>query len=253
MPAGWRGPAPPALPAVTIESKPFGKDRAAFEAALQAALDQHRVELICLGGFMRLFTAEFVQRWHGRMLNIHPSLLPSFPGLDPHGQALRAGVKISGATVHFVIPETDAGPIVMQGAVAVADDDTAETLAARILRSGAPHLSRSAAAARRRRSAPRRRCLQDVGNASAGGVLISPALSGTGRDRGLQGSRLKDFASKASRDDKDCEMDELKNKIPRREPGAIMIACADRDEVYETFRFSAELLPRFSTRSYSTT
>ncbi len=118
---------------VTIESKPFGKDRAAFEAALQAALDQHRVEMICLGGFMRLLTAEFVQRWYGRMLNIHPSLLPSFPGLDPQGQALRAGVKISGATVHFVIPETDAGPILMQGAVAVADDDTAETLAARIL------------------------------------------------------------------------------------------------------------------------
>ena len=82
---------------------------------------------------MRLFTAEFVQRWYGRMLNIHPSLLPSFPGLDPHGQALRAGVKISGATVHFVIPETDAGPIVMQGAVPVRDDDTPETLAARIL------------------------------------------------------------------------------------------------------------------------
>jgi phosphoribosylglycinamide formyltransferase 1 len=121
------------IPAVTIESKPFGKDRAAFEAVLQSALDQHRVELICLGGFMRLFTAEFVQRWYGRMINIHPSLLPSFPGLDPQGQALRAGVKISGATVHFVIPETDAGPILMQGAVAVADDDTAETLAARIL------------------------------------------------------------------------------------------------------------------------
>lgn len=118
---------------VIIESKPFGRDRAAFEAVLQSALDQHEIELICLGGFMRLFTAEFVQRWHGRMLNIHPSLLPSFPGLDPHGQALNAGVKISGATVHFVIPETDAGPIVMQGAVAVADDDTPETLAARIL------------------------------------------------------------------------------------------------------------------------
>jgi phosphoribosylglycinamide formyltransferase 1 len=118
---------------LVIESKPFGADRAAFEAVLQPALDQHKVELICLGGFMRLFTAEFVQRWYGRMLNIHPSLLPSFPGLDPHGQALRAGVKISGATVHFVIPQTDAGPIVMQGAVAVGDDDTAETLAARIL------------------------------------------------------------------------------------------------------------------------
>jgi phosphoribosylglycinamide formyltransferase-1 len=89
--------------------------------------------LNCLGGFMRLFTAEFVQRWYGRMLNIHPSLLPSFPGLDPQGQALRAGVKISGATVHFVIPETDAGPILMQGAVAVRDDDTPDTLGARIL------------------------------------------------------------------------------------------------------------------------
>src|SRR6202795_3595896 len=121
------------VPAVTIESKPFGKDRAAFEAVLQSALDQHSIDLICLGGFMRLFTAQFVQRWYGRMLNIHPSLLPSFPGLDPQGQALRAGVKITGATVHFVIPETDAGPILMQGAVAVRDDDTPDTLAARIL------------------------------------------------------------------------------------------------------------------------
>jgi phosphoribosylglycinamide formyltransferase-1 len=100
---------------------------------LEEKLAQHRVELICLGGFMRLFTAGFVQRWYGRMLNIHPSLLPLFPGLDPHGQALRAGVKISGATVHFVIPETDAGPIVMQGAVPVRDDDTAEALSQRIL------------------------------------------------------------------------------------------------------------------------
>jgi phosphoribosylglycinamide formyltransferase-1 len=116
-----------------IESKPFGKDRTGFEAMLQRALDEKKVDLICLGGFMRLFTAEFVQRWYGKMLNIHPSLLPSFPGLDPHGQALAAGVKISGATVHFVIPETDAGPILMQGAVVVADDDTAETLAQRIL------------------------------------------------------------------------------------------------------------------------
>ena len=118
---------------VVIESKPFGKDRAAFEGVLQRALDDMNVELICLGGFMRLFTAGFVQRWYGKMLNIHPSLLPSFPGLDPHGQALHAGVKISGATVHFVIPETDAGPIVMQGAVPVRDDDTPETLAARVI------------------------------------------------------------------------------------------------------------------------
>src|ERR1700735_1406382 len=121
------------IAALTIESQPFGRDRAAFEVVLQSALDQHRIDLICLGGFMRLFTAEFVQRWFGRMLNIHPSLLPSFPGLDPQGQALRAGVKISGATVHFVIPATQGGPIVVQGGVAVGDDDTADTLAARIL------------------------------------------------------------------------------------------------------------------------
>ena len=121
------------IPTVVIESQPFGRDRAAFEKALETALGQYKVELICLGGFMRLFTADFVQRWYDKMLNIHPSLLPSFPGLDPHGQALNAGVKISGATVHFVIPKTDAGPIVMQGAVPVRDDDTVETLSARIL------------------------------------------------------------------------------------------------------------------------
>jgi phosphoribosylglycinamide formyltransferase-1 len=121
------------VPTVVVESKPFGKDRAGFEAALQATLDECRIELICLAGFMRLFTAHFVQRWYGRMLNIHPSLLPSFPGLDPHGQALRAGVKISGATVHFVIPETDAGPILMQGAVSVSDHDSTDTLSERIL------------------------------------------------------------------------------------------------------------------------
>jgi phosphoribosylglycinamide formyltransferase 1 len=121
------------IAALAIESKTFGEDRKAFEAVLQAALDEHRIELVCLGGFMRLFSADFVRHWYGRMLNIHPSLLPSFPGLDPHGQALRAGVRISGATVHFVIAETDAGPIVMQGAVEVRGDDTPHTLAARVL------------------------------------------------------------------------------------------------------------------------
>jgi phosphoribosylglycinamide formyltransferase-1 len=116
-----------------LDHRPYGKDRAAYEAALQAILDEHRIELICLGGFMRLFTVEFVQRWQGRMLNIHPSLLPSFKGLDPHGQALAAGVKITGATVHFVTPEMDSGPIVCQAAVPVLEDDTTETLAARVL------------------------------------------------------------------------------------------------------------------------
>ena len=121
------------VPTAVLDHKPFGKDRAAFEAALQKILDDHRIELICLAGFMRLFTAEFVQRWSGRMLNIHPSLLPLFPGLDPHGQALRAGAKTSGATVHFVTPETDAGPIIAQESVPILAGDTAETLAARVL------------------------------------------------------------------------------------------------------------------------
>src|ERR1700732_3272111 len=162
--------------ALAIESKPFGRDRAAFEAALQSALDQHKVDLICLGGFMRLFTAEFVQRWHGRMLNIHPSLLPSFPGLEPQAQALRAGVKISGATVHFVTPETDAGPILMQGAVAVLDDDTAETLAARILEVEHriyPAALRLLASGQIRLEGE---LCKTTGNAASGGSLISPAV-----------------------------------------------------------------------------
>jgi phosphoribosylglycinamide formyltransferase 1 len=122
-----------AIPTAVIDHRPHGKDRAAFERALEAVLEEHRVELVCLAGFMRLLTRDFVLQWQGRMLNIHPSLLPSFPGLDAHGQALKAGVKISGATVHFVAPEADAGPIVAQAAVPVRDDDTPETLAARVL------------------------------------------------------------------------------------------------------------------------
>jgi phosphoribosylglycinamide formyltransferase-1 len=131
--AGLKHASDAGVATTVLDHKPFGKDRAAFEAALQAVLDQRGIEFICLAGFMRLFTAPFVQRWEGRMLNIHPSLLPSFPGLDPHGQALRTGVKISGATVHLVIPETDAGPIIAQAAVPVGENDTAETLAARVL------------------------------------------------------------------------------------------------------------------------
>jgi phosphoribosylglycinamide formyltransferase-1 len=122
-----------AIPTCVIDHRPYGKDRVAFDRALDAVLEEHRVELVCLAGFMRLLTTDFVLRWQGRMLNIHPALLPSFPGLDAHGQALKAGVKISGATVHFVAPEADAGPIVAQAAVPVRDDDTAETLAARVL------------------------------------------------------------------------------------------------------------------------
>ena len=121
------------IPTAIIDHKPYGKDRAAFETALQAELQARDVGLICLAGFMRLFTPAFVDTWQGRMLNIHPSLLPSFKGLDPHGQALGAGAKITGATVHFVTPEIDAGPIIAQAAVPVHENDTAETLAARVL------------------------------------------------------------------------------------------------------------------------
>lgn len=118
---------------VTVESKPFGKDRDAFERAMHAELVARNVELVCLAGFLRLLTPWFVQQWDKRMLNIHPALLPSYRGLHTHERALADGVKIHGATVHFVVPEMDSGPIVMQGAVAVRDDDTAETLAARVL------------------------------------------------------------------------------------------------------------------------
>jgi phosphoribosylglycinamide formyltransferase-1 len=172
--AGLEKAAASGIPTLVIESKPFGKDRAGFEVVLQRALEEQKVELICLGGFMRLFTAEFVQRWYGKMLNIHPSLLPSFPGLDPHGQALQAGVKISGATVHFVIPETDAGPIIMQGAVTVADGDTAETLSQRIL--GIEH--RIYPEALRLLASGKLRLQGDIckidGSADRDGTLISP-------------------------------------------------------------------------------
>jgi phosphoribosylglycinamide formyltransferase-1 len=108
-----------------------GRDE--FEGSMQAMLDIHRIDLICLAGFMRILSAPFVSRWRGRIINIHPSLLPSFPGLDTHRRALQAGVKIHGCTVHFVESELDAGPIIAQSEIAVLDDDTPESLAARVL------------------------------------------------------------------------------------------------------------------------
>lgn len=107
--------------------------RDAFEASCQILLDIHRVELICLAGFMRLLTAGFVEPWAGRMINIHPALLPSYRGLHTHRRALDDGVRIHGCTVHFVVPEMDAGPIIAQAAVPVLDDDTPESLGARVL------------------------------------------------------------------------------------------------------------------------
>ncbi len=116
-----------------VDHKAYGKDRTAFDNAMQTVLDEHRIELVCLAGFMRLLTAPFVERWQGRMINIHPALLPAFKGLDTHKRAIEAGAKVHGATVHFVVPEMDAGPIIMQGAVAVHSNDTESSLAARVL------------------------------------------------------------------------------------------------------------------------
>ncbi len=109
------------------------KSREDFEHAMQAALEARGIEIVCLAGFMRLLTPWFVERWTGRMLNIHPALLPSYKGLHTHERALADGVKIHGCTVHFVAPEMDAGPIIAQAAVAVRDDDTPDTLGARVL------------------------------------------------------------------------------------------------------------------------
>lgn len=111
----------------------FGKDRAAFESALQAVLEKYHIDVVCLAGFMRLLTATFVRQWQNRLLNIHPALLPAFKGLDTHKRVLEAGKTIHGATVHFVVAEMDSGPIIVQGAVAVRQGDSEETLAMRVL------------------------------------------------------------------------------------------------------------------------
>jgi len=117
----------------TVDHTMFGKDREAFERALQAVLERHGIEIVCLAGFMRLLTPWFIGQWPERLLNIHPALLPAFKGLDTHKRALDAGVKIHGASVHFVVPEMDSGPIIMQGAARVKDGDSEASLAARVL------------------------------------------------------------------------------------------------------------------------
>jgi len=120
------------LPAVCIPSK--GLDRNIYDGMLAEELKKRAVDLVCLAGYMRLLSAGFIREFAGRVLNIHPSLLPSFPGLDAQHQALEHGVKVSGCTVHFVDEYLDAGPIIVQAPVPVLDDDTVETLAARILK-----------------------------------------------------------------------------------------------------------------------
>lgn len=115
-----------------VDHKQFAS-REAFDATLQETLERARIEIVCLAGFMRMLTTPFVEKWRGRMLNIHPSLLPEFKGLDTHARALAAGAKVHGCTVHFVVPELDSGPIVLQEKVPVLAGDTEEMLAARVL------------------------------------------------------------------------------------------------------------------------
>ena len=129
----FRRPRGAGIATAIVDHTQFGADRTAFERRLQAVLEQHEIEIVCLAGFMRILTGAFVGRWQGRMLNIHPALLPQFKGLDTHKRALAAKVKQHGATVHFVVPEMDSGPIVAQGAINVDPGESEVTLAARVL------------------------------------------------------------------------------------------------------------------------
>lgn len=118
----------------TVDHTKFSGDRNRFEHEIQSLLEKYRIEIICLAGFMRLLTADFLERWQWRILNIHPALLPDFKGLDTHKRVIDAGVKIHGATVHFVVPELDSGPVIAQGAINVRPGDSEEALAVRVLK-----------------------------------------------------------------------------------------------------------------------
>jgi formyltetrahydrofolate-dependent phosphoribosylglycinamide formyltransferase len=122
------------VPAEAVPAKPFGKDREAHERALDAKLTEAGVEIVCLAGYLRLLTPYLVNRWAGRMLNIHPSLLPAFPGLDTHARAIAAGASKHGCTVHLVTEGMDEGPVLAQAEVPVLPDDTEDALAARVLK-----------------------------------------------------------------------------------------------------------------------
>jgi len=121
------------IPTAVVDHRTF-PDRIAFDAALAAEIDRHRPDLVVLAGFMRILTAPFIERYRGRLINIHPSLLPEFPGLDTHRRALAASAKRHGCTVHFVTPAVDGGPVIAQATVPVVPGDTEEALAARVLR-----------------------------------------------------------------------------------------------------------------------
>jgi phosphoribosylglycinamide formyltransferase-1 len=131
--AGLKFAAQTGIPTQVVDDRGF-PSREAFDAALAAAVDAHSPDLVALAGFMRVLGSDFVRRYSGRLVNIHPSLLPAFPGLHTHRRALEEGVKLHGCTVHFVTPQVDHGPIIVQAGVPVRPDDTEESLAARVLR-----------------------------------------------------------------------------------------------------------------------
>jgi phosphoribosylglycinamide formyltransferase-1 len=131
--AGLAHAAARGVPTAVVESRAFKGDRAGFEAAMDAEIARAGATIIALAGFMRVLTEGFVARWEGRMINIHPSLLPAFPGLDTHARALAAGVRLHGCTVHLVSTGVDEGPILAQAAVPVLPEDTEASLAARVL------------------------------------------------------------------------------------------------------------------------
>ena len=131
--AGLERAADLGVPTEVVDHRPYGKDRAAFEAVLDKTLNAYQVDLICTAGFMRILTAEFVLTWQGKMLNIHPSLLPKYKGLNTHARALEAGDQEAGCSVHLVTPELDGGPVLGQVRVPIKPGDTEQTLAARVL------------------------------------------------------------------------------------------------------------------------
>jgi phosphoribosylglycinamide formyltransferase-1 len=163
------------IPTAVIVHRDF-PDRAAFDAAMDAKLRAENIELVCLAGFMRLLTDGFVEAWRDRMINIHPSLLPLFPGLHTHERAIEAGMRLHGCTVHFVRTEMDSGPIIGQAAVPVALDDTPDTLAKRVLT--AEHalypLALALVASGKATVRDERLVLQGDTPASLGGMLVSP-------------------------------------------------------------------------------
>jgi phosphoribosylglycinamide formyltransferase-1 len=154
------------IPTALADYKALG-GKAAGEAELDRALEKAGTELVCLAGFMRILSAGFVERWRDRLINIHPSLLPAYPGIDTHERALAAGDKVHGCTVHFVRPEVDSGPVILQETVPVCPGDTVETLAARVLE--AEH-----------RIYPRALALVASGKVTGGAALASQPAKGAG-------------------------------------------------------------------------